>query len=123
MTSNLATLTAYNTRYYTTTTGAQAATWIQSTMKTLAGSRTDINVTAFKHSWTQTSTIVKIAGTTATTPVTIIGAHMDSINLNSPSSGRAPGADDDGTGVVNLIDIFRVLINSGFKPSTPLEVR
>ena len=51
----------------------------------------------------------------------VIGAHMDSINLNSPTSGRAPGADDDGTGTVNLIEIFRVLVASGFKPTTPVE--
>ncbi len=46
---------------------------------------------------------------------------MDSINLNSPSSGRAPGADDDGTGSVNLIEAFRALIAADFKPSTPVE--
>jgi len=46
---------------------------------------------------------------------------MDSINLNSPSTGRAPGADDDGTGSVNLIESFRALIAAGFSPSTPVE--
>lgn len=30
--------------------------------------------------------------------VTILGAHMDFINLNSSKAGRAPGADDDGSG-------------------------
>jgi leucyl aminopeptidase len=53
--------------------------------------------------------------------VTIVGAHLDSINLNSPSTGRAPGADDDGTGVVNLIEAFRALVAAGFRPSTPVE--
>ena len=46
---------------------------------------------------------------------------MDSINLRSPTSGRAPGADDDGSGSVNLIEIFRALLASGFKPTTPVE--
>lgn len=46
---------------------------------------------------------------------------MDSINLNSPKAGRAPGADDDGSGTVNLIEAFRVLLASGFKPATPIE--
>ena len=46
---------------------------------------------------------------------------MDSINLNSPSSGRAPGADDDGTGSVNLIEALRALVAAGYKPSTPVE--
>lgn len=64
---------------------------------------------------------MKIAGSQASTPVTILGAHMDSINLSNPTSGRAPGGDDDGTGTVNLIEGLRVLVSSGFKPSTPLE--
>lgn len=46
---------------------------------------------------------------------------MDSINLSSPTSGRAPGADDDGTGTVNLIEALRVLVAAGFTPSTPVE--
>jgi len=46
---------------------------------------------------------------------------QDSINLNSPSSGRAAGADDNGTGVVNLLEVFRVLVASGFAPSVPVE--
>lgn len=46
---------------------------------------------------------------------------MDSINLRNPDSGRAPGADDDGTGTVNLIEIVRALVDADFQPSTPLE--
>ena len=46
---------------------------------------------------------------------------MDSINLSSPTSGRAPGADDDGTGLVNLLEAFRALLAAGFKPTTPVE--
>jgi leucyl aminopeptidase len=122
MQSNLATLTAYNNRYYKATTGAQAAAWIQSTAKTYAAGRSDITITSFTHSWVQPSTIVRIAGATNPTgPVTIIGAHMDSINQSSPTSGRAPGADDDGTGTVNLLEILRVLVANGFKPSSPVE--
>ncbi|TFK39865.1 aminopeptidase [Crucibulum laeve] len=121
MQSNLAKLTAFNNRYYKSTTGADASAWILSTIKSIASSRSDISVAPFAHSWTQSSVIAKIPGTTASTPVTILGAHMDSINLNSPTSGRAPGADDDGTGTVNLIEAFRALVAAGFKPSTPVE--
>jgi leucyl aminopeptidase len=53
--------------------------------------------------------------------VTIVGAHLDSINRDSPPTGRASGADDDGTGVVNLIEAFRALIAAEFRPSTPVE--
>lgn len=46
---------------------------------------------------------------------------MDSINLSNPTNGRAPGADDDGTGTVNLIEVFRALVAADFKPTTPVE--
>lgn len=46
---------------------------------------------------------------------------MDSINLDNPSSGRAPGADDDGTGVVNLIEAYRALLQGGFRPRNTVE--
>ncbi|ESK97804.1 aminopeptidase [Moniliophthora roreri MCA 2997] len=121
MQSSLSSLTAFNNRYYTASTGAEASNWILSKVQGYASGRSDITVSLYKHSWTQSSVIAKIAGTSASSPVTILGAHLDSINLNNPSSGRAPGADDDGTGTVNLIEAFRALIAAGFKPSTPLE--
>jgi len=46
---------------------------------------------------------------------------MDSINLRNPSTGAAPGADDDGTGTINLLEALRVLVASGWKPATPVE--
>jgi leucyl aminopeptidase len=39
----------------------------------------------------------------------IIGAHQDSINLVLPSILAAPGADDDGSGTVTILEAFRVL--------------
>ncbi|KAJ6592192.1 hypothetical protein DFH09DRAFT_1415128 [Mycena vulgaris] len=119
MNTLLTTLTAFNNRYYTSTTGASASTSILNTVSGLATG--DVDVSLFAHSWRQSSVIAKIPGTKAQTPVTILGAHMDTINLNSPSSGRAPGADDDGSGTVNLIEIFRVLMANGFAPATPVE--
>ncbi|KAF8895393.1 hypothetical protein BD779DRAFT_1608978 [Infundibulicybe gibba] len=121
MQANLAQLTAFNNRYYKSTTGAQASTWILNTVKTIASGRSDITASLFAHSWVQSSIIVKIAGSkTPTAPVTILGAHMDSINLSNPTNGRAP-APTTMDRSVNLIEAFRALVASGFKPSTPVE--
>jgi leucyl aminopeptidase len=119
----LSTLSAFNNRYYKSSTGADASAWIQTTVRNLASAagRSDVHVSAFSHSWAQSSTIVKFDAATSNGPITILGGHMDSINLSNPTSGRAPGSDDDGTGTVNLLDALRVLIQTGFKPSTPLE--
>lgn len=42
----------------------------------------------------------------------VIGAHQDSINLWLPSVLPAPGADDDGSGTVTILEAFRVLLQS-----------
>ncbi|KAL0061482.1 hypothetical protein AAF712_011705 [Marasmius tenuissimus] len=118
--TNLNSLTAYNNRRYDQTTGAEASKWIADKVKSIAGSRSDITVSQFSHSFQQPSVIAKFAGTSASSPITIFGAHLDSINSAS-RTGRAPGADDDGSGTVSLIETFRALVASGFKPSTPLE--
>jgi len=67
------------------------------------------------------SVIATFKGTDATAPRTILGAHLDSINGSNPTSGKAPGADDDGSGVVNLMEAFRALATSGFKPVSTVE--
>ncbi|KDR80659.1 hypothetical protein GALMADRAFT_241018 [Galerina marginata CBS 339.88] len=120
---NLATLTAFNNRYYKATTGASASTWIRdkaASYITTSG-RPDVTVSLFTHSWVQSSIIAKIPGKNPSGPVTILGAHMDSINLSNPTAGRAPGADDDGTGTVNLLEAFRTLLASNFRPTDPVE--
>ncbi|KAG5637291.1 hypothetical protein H0H81_005086 [Sphagnurus paluster] len=121
MQTYLSALTAFNNRYYKSSTGTQASNWILDTVKSITSGRSDITASLFSHSWGQPSIVVKIAGKSPSSPVTIVGAHMDSINLSNPTNGRAPGADDDGTGTVNLIEGLRVLVAAGFKPSTPVE--
>ncbi|ENH66791.1 Leucine aminopeptidase 1 [Fusarium oxysporum f. sp. cubense race 1] len=53
----------------------------------------------------------------------IITANQDSVNLRSPDTGRAPGADDDGSGTVTILEAFRVLltdsrVSTGQAPNT-----
>jgi leucyl aminopeptidase len=121
MQSNLATLTAYNNRYYTSSTGVSSSTWIYNQLVSIAGGKSGITVSQFSHSWAQKSIIAKFNGASTTAAAVIFGCHIDSINLNSPSTGRAPGADDNGTGTVNLIEVFRALVTSGFSPVRPVE--
>ncbi|KAI0753241.1 Zn-dependent exopeptidase [Daedaleopsis nitida] len=121
MQTSLTTLTAFNNRYYQSSTGKQASQWIFDKVSNITASRSDITVSQFAHSWQQFSVIVSFAGKSSG-PITIVGAHEDSINLNNPTNGRAPGADDDGSGTVNLIEILRVLVDAGYTPSTSLEL-
>ena len=124
MQSNLNNLTAFNNRYYKSTTGQQSAQWIFNTLTGIAAGKHGVTVTKFTHSWVQFSVIARIAGA-APSPVTILGCHQDSINLKSPTSGRAPGADD-----VRFVSgsCFVPVVETSFRPirmvpvsSTPLR--
>jgi len=50
-----------------------------------------------------------------------LGAHQDSINQQDRLKGRAPGADDDGSGVVTHMEALRVLLISGYQPLRPIK--
>jgi bacterial leucyl aminopeptidase len=54
-------------------------------------------------------------------PLTVLGAHQDSANYNFPLL-PAPGADDDCSGTVSILEAFRVLALSGYTPiNGPVE--
>ncbi|KAF7369126.1 Zn-dependent exopeptidase [Mycena venus] len=108
MNTYLTSLAALNNQYYTTSMGAAASTYVLSLISSFA--KSGVGVSLFDHSWRQSSIIAKIPSTVAWAPVTILGAHMDSVNLSSSSSGLgALRYDGDGSGTVSLIEIFRVL--------------
>lgn len=48
-----------------------------------------------------------------------MGAHLDSIG--STTAGRSPGAEDDGSGTVVILEALRVLAESGIKPKNTIE--
>jgi leucyl aminopeptidase len=49
----------------------------------------------------------------------VVGAHLDSIGTTS--GGRSPGAEDDGSGTVVLLEALRVLAASGIQPKNTIE--
>lgn len=109
------------TRYYRSTTGVQSAEWLFGRAKAAAFNRTDITVSQFTHSgYDQKSIIARIRGRNANGPVVIIGAHQDSINAANPAN-RSPGADDNGSGSITVLEVLRVIAESGFVPELPME--
>lgn len=124
MQSKLTTFSNYQNRYYKSTYGKQSSEWLLSQVQAVATASgvSGVTVRAFSHpSWTQNSVIASIPGTSTNTIV--IGAHQDSVNGASPSAGRAPGADDDGTGTFTILEAMRVLLTdsriaSGQAPNT-----
>ncbi|EHL02554.1 putative Leucine aminopeptidase 1 [Glarea lozoyensis 74030] len=98
-------------------TGTQSSTYLFNTITTIAAANPAIKVTKFTHSFNQPSIIARIPGTS--TNLVIIGAHQDSVG--STSTGRSPGADDNGTGSVTILETFRILASSKFAPKNTLE--
>jgi len=91
------------------------------TVQDYAGNRTDISVSQFTHLWLQKSVIAIIEGSSNREDVVVIGSHQDSINLRNPANGRAPGADDDGSGSMTILEIFRNLAQNGYKPELTVQ--
>jgi len=110
-------LAAYPDRKYNTNNGQSAAQYIYNQFQSIAtaSGRKDITVSFFAHTWTQSSVIAQIKG--SSTERVIIGAHEDSTS----SGTTAPGADDDGSGTATVLELFRVLVSSGYQPKKTLE--
>lgn len=114
-------LTSFHTRFYTTDDGFEAARTIYRTFKEIAAAsrRSDIEIGLFEHNWKQPSIFARIRGRELADEIVILSSHEDSIS--NSSSGRAPGADDNASGTASVLEIFRVLALSGFKPSRTIE--
>ena len=125
MRGNLETFTSFYTRYYKSSYGAQSSKWllerVNKTLNDAGATKHGARVKAFEHPWGQNSIIASIPGKSEKTIV--IGAHQDSINLLLPSIFAAPGADDDGSGTVTILEALRVLLKfdeivNGTAPNT-----
>lgn len=114
MKQNLEHFTSFHTRYYKSSTGVQSATWLyEQVADVVTGSGADRNgatVEQFAHPWGQFSVIARIPGQSNKTVV--VSAHQDSINLFLPSFLAAPGADDDGSGTVTILETLRAFLRS-----------
>ncbi|KAI8884580.1 Zn-dependent exopeptidase [Backusella circina FSU 941] len=124
MKENLEEFTNFRTRYYKSETGAKSCRWLFDQIEKVASSGDGhVSVKQFKHSWDQFSIIARFEGSNEELKdeVVIVGAHQDSVNQWLPWFGRSPGADDDGSGTVTILESFRSLVENGFKPERPVE--
>ncbi|EMG47817.1 LAP1 Leucine aminopeptidase 1 [Candida maltosa Xu316] len=117
--------TSFYTRYYKSSYGLESADWLYGQIEEIiAPVKNKVSIKKIKHDgWDQYSIIVSIPG--QVTDKVIVGAHQDSINLLLPNLMRAPGADDDGSGTVTILESLRLLIplyqTGDFKPYNTLE--
>ncbi|EHK40146.1 uncharacterized protein TrAtP1_006198 [Trichoderma atroviride] len=119
-------MTSYYTRYFNSVTGERSSQWLYDHIAEIiknAPFHTHISLEFFTHTFPQSSIIARFEPKVKdfSQPLTIIGAHQDSMNYLFPLL-PAPGADDDCSGTVSILEAFRVLAESGFVPTTgPVE--
>jgi leucyl aminopeptidase len=79
-------------------------------------------VAQFTHSgYPQKSVILTINGTDNASEVIVIGGHLDSTVGSTGETSRAPGADDDASGIASMTEALRAMIATGFKPRRTIK--
>lgn len=117
-------MSAYANRYYTTNNGVNASNALKQRWATMAAGRADIAVTQYTHAaFPQKSVVLTITGTDNPNEVVVLGGHLDSINQAGTSeTTKAPGADDDASGIASLTEVLRVMIANGYKPRRTIKM-
>ena len=119
-------LQGYQNRYYTSATGKTSAEWIHASWQGLAAGRSDVTTelfTACSDCSTQPSVILTVQGVELPNEIVVLGAHLDSINTSGGGSTtqRAPGADDDASGIATLTEVIRISLASGWRPKRTVK--
>lgn len=115
-------LSNFNTRYYKSETGVQSSQFIRDTWANIARKRNDVKVELYTHkSWPQASIIMTIEGSEKPEEIVIVGGHADSIAGFFGGGGRAPGADDNASGISTITEVIRILMNNNFKPKRTVK--
>ncbi len=113
-------LQGYQNRFYASSTGKTSAEWIRTAWQALATGRDDVasELVNCGTCSTQPSVVLTIQGAELPNEVVVLGAHLDSINANGGGSliQRAPGADDDASGIATLTEVIRISLATGWRP-------
>jgi leucyl aminopeptidase len=118
--STIEQLAAFQNRRYNSSHGVAASDWLfnQWTALNVTGRR-NVKVTQITHAgWAQKSVELLFQGAGNSGETIVLGAHLDSINGGAATAEtqRAPGADDDASGVASLTEIIRVMLATNYQP-------
>lgn len=120
--ATITSLSAYHSRYYQSDTGVQASQWLKSQWAALAAKIPGASAELFTHTaWKQPSVILTIPGSEFPEEIVVLGGHLDSISGWGNSGARAPGADDNASGIAVLTEAARVIAESGVRPKRTIQ--
>lgn len=126
MKRNLLKLTNFHNRYYKAECGKAASEWVYRMLKHMTkDSPMKITVQRLLHKrWPQFSVRCRIENPTGTMDMReriILSAHLDSTAMFAPMIMPAPGADDDGSGVVTQMEVIRLISLRKWRLTRPLD--
>ena len=116
-------LSSFKNRYYKAQTGVDSQAYVKATWEKLAGTRSDVKVEYFQHDrWPQPSIVMTVEGASKSDEIIVIGGHADSIaGFWGRERARAPGADDNASGIATITEVIRVMMDSGYKPERTVK--
>lgn len=121
--SSILALSNFHNRYYKSETGLESQAWVKSKWEELSLGRSDVKVEYFQHErWPQPSVIMTIEGSSKSDEIVVIGGHADSIaGWWGQARSRAPGADDNASGISTITEVIRVAMLNGYKPEKTVK--
>ncbi len=119
-------LSSFHNRHYKAPTGVDSQNYIKAQWEELARGRSDVKVELFAHSkWPQPTVVLTIEGSVRPQEIVVLGGHADSIGggfFGGGERSRAPGADDNASGIASLTEALRVALRNGFRPQRTVQL-
>ena len=103
---------SFHNRYFNSRYGVEAAQWLNEQVQKVIEDSGNMFVSSrlIQHqAWSQPSIIVSIPGKVRLKTI-IAGGHLDSVISDDRGTGRAPGADDNGSSSIMLLNILGALL-------------
>jgi leucyl aminopeptidase len=116
-------LSTFHNRFYQSTQGQEATVWLYNKWAEITKNRSDREIEFFQHpNFPQKSVILTIKGSEFPDDIIVIGGHADSIaGYWNRSNARAPGADDNASGISVITEVISILINQNYKPKRTIK--
>ncbi|KAL4724349.1 hypothetical protein ACLX1H_008963 [Fusarium chlamydosporum] len=108
MEKQLKKFSSFHNRYFNSAYGVEAAQWLhKEVQKVIKKSKHPLaSVRLIQHqAWSQPSIVVSIPGKVRLKTI-VTGSHMDSVISDDRGAGRAPGADDNGSASIMLLNLL-----------------
>lgn len=117
-------LSDFQNRIYDSSYGVAASDWLTGEWRAIVAGRSWMRVSQVRHAgWPQKSVKLVIKGNGPNAAETVVlGGHLDSTAGSGGSEVRAPGADDDASGVASLTEIIRVFAERNYRPQRTIEI-